>query len=145
MIDRQLTQNFKLSEFIDSPTATRKGFTEQYNPSEDVVASIESLVINLIQPLRNLLPNGIIAISSGYRCKRVNDAVGGKDNSQHLLGDAADCSYYENGVKNNKKLLKTLISSSLVYDQAIEEYQGSWIHLSYTTKRKNRMMHFNIG
>ena len=145
MIDKQLTRNFKLSEFVDSNIATRKKYAEQYQLTSSIANNIESLVVNLIQPLRDLLPDGIIHISSGYRCARVNKDAGGKPNSQHLQGLAADCTYYEGGVKNNAKLLKTLFDSGMVYDQAIEEYNGSWAHLSYVTKRKNRMMHFDIN
>ncbi len=31
-----------------------------------------------------------VIVDSGYRCKIHNEAVGGKENSQHLLGEAAD-------------------------------------------------------
>lgn len=31
-----------------------------------------------------------ITVTSGYRCEKHNKAVGGKENSQHLKGNAAD-------------------------------------------------------
>lgn len=143
-INYQISKNFNLSEFITSPTAIRKGYKEQMQPSDDVVDNIEALVINLLQPIRDLLPFGSIHITSGYRCKRLNDSVGSKDTSQHLSGMAADISYFEDGVKNNKKLFDTIKKSTLVYDQLIDEYNLSWVHVSYNRKGNNRKQSFKI-
>ena len=46
-------------------------------------------VHNILEPLRNLLEKPII-INSGFRSKKVNEAVGGVPKSQHLQGLAAD-------------------------------------------------------
>lgn len=142
MINKAISKNFNLNEFLESQTATRKGFKEQYQPSDEVIDNIEQLVLKVLQPLRDLLPFGTMIVSSGYRCSRLNDSVGGKPNSQHLLGMAVDICYYEDGIKNNKKLFDTLVKSNIIFDQAIKEYgtelNPNWIHISYNTKGKNR-------
>jgi len=126
----QLSGTYFLSDFTRSQTATRLGFTEQFDPPKEVVDYLKALVQNLIQPLRNVLGPGLV-ISSGYRCDRLNTAVGGKPNSQHPKGQAADLEFYENGVKNNQKLINTVIALKLEYDQMLDEFSGSWVHLSY--------------
>lgn len=142
-INKQISNNFNLEEFLQSPTATRKKYLEQFQPSDDIIDNIEELVIKVLQPLRNLLPFGTIHITSGYRCKRVNTDVGGQINSQHLTGCAADCCYYEDGVKSNKKLEDTIVKSGLPFDQVINEFGNSWIHISHV-KNNNRGQHFSI-
>ena len=42
----------------------------------------------ILEPIR--LDTGPLQITSGYRTRAVNDAVGGDDESQHLLGDGVD-------------------------------------------------------
>jgi len=74
-----MTKNFKKSEFdckcgCDMPV--------------DVLANITKLASQLQYIRDNVaLP---ITINSGYRCEAHNKSVGGSENSQHLLGKAAD-------------------------------------------------------
>lgn len=154
MINKSISKNFNINEFLESQTATRKGYKEQFTPSDEVIDNIIVLVTKLIQPLRDILTddgtlNGSIIVSSGYRCPRLNRAIGGKPTSQHQTGMAADLVYYENGVKLNKKLFDILLRSKLLYDQCIMEHgtlnDPAWIHLSYNVNEKaNRRQHFRI-
>jgi len=139
-----LTKNFSLDEFTSSQTATRKGFNEQSVPPDDVKDNLRVLCQELLQPLRDLLPRGIIKISSGYRCKRLNDAVGGKPNSQHVTGMAADTQYFEGGIMKNLKIIEAVKKNNLQFDQMINEYGGQWIHLSYN-KSGNRKQELSIS
>ncbi len=88
-----LSANFKLSEFLRSSTAERQDnlLQAQYNPPSDVVANLTYLVATTLQPLREEFYYPII-INSGYRSPELNTAVGGSKTSQHLIGQAADCS-----------------------------------------------------
>lgn len=86
--DVKLSRNFRLSEFIYSKTANIYGFKKQFEPPVDVINNIQSLVTNVLQPLRNDV--GVININSGYRCEELNIKVGGVPSSQHLSGMAAD-------------------------------------------------------
>jgi zinc D-Ala-D-Ala carboxypeptidase len=72
-----LSKNFTLNELLRSDTANRLKIVEQYTPSQAVVENLRKLCINILQPLRNHL--GVpIRITSGFRCKRTNKAVGSK-------------------------------------------------------------------
>jgi len=75
----KLSENFKLSEFRSKDGA--------YTPDE-VRHNLVKLASQL-QTLRNHLGRRI-HINSGYRSPQHNRAVGGADESQHVLGKAAD-------------------------------------------------------
>jgi hypothetical protein len=65
-------------------------------------------------------------ISSGLRTKKVNDAVGSKDSSQHRTGCA--CDFRVPGMTPDE-VIKAIISSGISYDQVIREFDR-WTHLS---------------
>jgi hypothetical protein len=65
-------------------------------------------------------------ITSGYRSKAVNDAVGSKDTSQHRLGLAAD--FRVPGMTPDA-VVRAIVASGIAYDQVIKEYDA-WTHLS---------------
>jgi zinc D-Ala-D-Ala carboxypeptidase len=140
----QLTKNFHLMEFVKSHTATRECMLEQFSPPKEVIDNLRVLCEKVLQPLRDALPDGVIKVASGYRCHRLNELIGGKDSSQHLQGKAADIQYYENGVMNNKKIIETVKSIPLAFDQMIDEMGGEWVHISYN-EGKNRNHNFNIN
>jgi len=90
-LNMRLSKNFILGEFLRSATAERypKIVEEQNNPSEEIIDSLQYLCKNTLQPLREIL-GAPMKITSGYRCKSLNDLVGSSDRSQHLKGQAAD-------------------------------------------------------
>lgn len=90
-LNMRLSKNFTLGEFLRSATAERyeKIVEEQNNPSEEIIDSLQYLCKNTLQPLREIL-GAPMKITSGYRCKSLNDLVGSSDRSQHLKGQAAD-------------------------------------------------------
>lgn len=121
----QITKNFTLSEFIESDTADRLGIDN--TPSEQAVENITLLCTKLLQPLRSLYGKPMY-INSGYRCEELNKAVGGVESSQHRQGLAADVR-----CENPKALLSCLLSSGLMFDQAI--LYPTFLHLSYRPTR----------
>ena len=90
-IDRKLTCNFSLYELIRSDTAERNKtlLEEQLDPPESIVNNLTYLAQTALQPIREKL-NYPIRVTSGYRSKGVNKAVGGSARSQHVRGEAAD-------------------------------------------------------
>ena len=74
-----MTENFKKSEF-DCKCGCEM--------PEDVLANVTKLA-NQLQYVRDNVAMPI-KINSGYRCQAHNESVGGSENSQHLLGKAAD-------------------------------------------------------
>ena len=88
----RLSDNFVLQEFLRSQTAERQGgdmLAQQMNPDRVIVENLQNLVANVLQPLRTLLRTPF-QITSGYRCEDLNRRIGGSDNSQHCVGQAAD-------------------------------------------------------
>ncbi len=90
--DEQLSENFGLHEMLRSQTARRKGgdiLDSQMNPDRSIIRNLSYLVTTSLQPLRTLLKT-VITVSSGYRCKALNELIGGAESSQHTKGMAAD-------------------------------------------------------
>ena len=125
----QISRNFTYSEFTASRIA--KGFHIDNNiPSEYVRLNIHALVTLLLQPLRDACGHPL-KVNSGYRCKKLNDLVGGSKNSQHMKGQAADIAS-----DAPIRLARIVIDRGLDFDQMI--LYPNFIHLSYTFERANR-------
>ena len=121
----QLSPHFTLEEMIFSSTAARMGINN--DASLEVVANLKRTA-NGLERVRQLLNNNAIRISSGYRCKALNEAVRGQPNSQHMTGQAVDfTSTYGNPVQ----LVQLIKKSGMEYDQLICEF-NSWVHISFT-------------
>ena len=103
----QLTKNFSLNEFLKSNTATRMGIGEQFAPPQFVLDNIDNLAQQL-QVARDYFGEPMV-FSSGYRCKRLNTAVGGVANSAHTTGSAVDIEFHSEA--QAKKLIEALIKA----------------------------------
>lgn len=136
-----LTKNFKLADFTRSQTATRQGIDN--TPDGDIVGNLTRLCQNILQPLRDQTGFPII-VTSGFRCPLLNVRIGGSSTSQHVYGEAADiiCPQYD-----ERELFDLIRTSPLDFDQLI--YEGTWVHVSQTNKRRNRrevlVAHFQRG
>lgn len=129
----RLSKNFVLSEIIRSGTAKRLSINNE--PSKEHLQSLSLLITNIIQPMRDDL--GPIRISSGYRSKELNRAVGGSNKSQHCKGEALDLQFWRDGKMCNKEIYDYILNSDLEFDQMINEFDFSWIHISLK-ERDNR-------
>lgn len=134
----KISKNFNLREFAVSTSATAKGHTIII--PDNLIPNIVSLVENVLQPICDAT-GWHDKINSGYRDDFTNNLVGGVPNSQHRTGEASDNMFFR---KDNGKniyilpidVLKKVVDLDLDFDQMIA-YNG-FVHLSYTTKRKNR-------
>ena len=124
----RLSRNFKYSEFEYSNTAKRLGIDNTI--PADVRDNIKALVDNILQPLRDSW-GGPLFINSGYRCKELNDAVGGVETSQHRLGQAADVACTDPAAL--ARLIKWL---RLDFDQV--GLYPNFLHISYRNDGENR-------
>lgn len=126
----QLTEHFTLEELYSSHTAVRLGINNA--PSTDLYPNLLRLAGGL-ERVRNLV--GPVIVSSGYRSPKLNAAVGGEKNSQHLSGLAADivCPYFG----KPRQVAQFLVSRAeeIKFDQLILEYPdsstGGWVHISF--------------
>ena len=135
----QLTDHFHLSEFVRSETATRLGIDNSINDPE-IISNIRNLCERVLEPLRAFAGCPII-INSGYRCPRLNEAVGGSRRSQHMKGEACDIRIADSATGDR---WYSWMKENLPYDQLIKEraHKSSgtfWIHVSLRRdKAKNR-------
>jgi len=93
---------------------------------------MQHLVDILLQPIRNAL--GPIRISSGYRNPSLNRAIGGSSKSQHCKGEALDLQFWKGGKMCNKEVYEWVLKSGIEFDQMINEFNFSWVHLSLKGK-----------
>lgn len=131
----QISNNFKLGEFTYSPTAIANGIDN--TPRQYAIDNIKTLVIELLQPLRDKYGQ-VMSINSGFRCSELNTKVGGVLTSQHLEGKAADVR-----VVNPRDLLMFLLKTDLVFDQAI--LYPTFLHLSYNEGKNRRQVLYAKG
>lgn len=139
----KLTDNFTLEELIKSSTATKLNIDN--NPTEEITSNLLELSTKILQPIRNVYGKPIV-ISSGYRCTKLNKAVGGVSTSQHVKGEAADIHTVYDTVQHNKELFKLIEKmvkdGKIIVGQLIDEYNYNWIHVSLpNSKHKNQILH----
>lgn len=137
-----LSKNFTLEEMIRSGTASRLGFKEQFTPDSEVKENLTALCVHVLQPLRDFLKQSLF-VSSGYRCPRLNKAIGGANGSQHLSGEAADIN--ATGTMSNNEIIAAIKHAKLPIDQCIVEFRDengepNWIHVSYSDKRRGEFL-----
>lgn len=139
-LNKKITANFTLGEFIHSRTAIRFGLkSQQENPPQSVIDNITALVVNVLEPLR--AHSGPIVVNSGYRSPAVNKAIGGSPSSQHMTGEAADI---ESPSGDNRKLAELIVKLKLPFDQMILEFgtdeRPEWIHVSYSSRHRRQIL-----
>ena len=131
----KLSAHLDLSEVTRSDMAKRKGISNM--PTPEHIENFKKLAENIFEPIRKHF--GVpIMISSGYRSKELNTAIGGSATSQHSFGEAIDIDMdgTPNGVTN--KMVFDYIKANLNFDQLINEFNYSWVHVSYESTGKQR-------
>lgn len=134
---RQKTINseyFTLDEFTQSATAKRCGINN--TPSPAIVANLQYGVSMILEPLRRYMQEPII-ITSGYRCKELNEVVRGVPNSWHCLGNAADI--HVSGKEDAAKKF-TFLKNCASVDTVLFEHSGNsqWIHVQWDVSKTPR-------
>ena len=85
-LDLNLTQNFKLKEFLTSSHLTPQQLLQSLTP--EILENI-FILATYLQKIRNLTQKPI-TITSAFRTPQLNKLIGGSSNSLHLIGKAAD-------------------------------------------------------
>ena len=133
--DLRLTEHLKLSEFTRSSTAKNLGIPNVLDLEQ--VSNLQYLCREILEPLREWM-NEPITISSGFRCPKLNKAVGGVSNSQHMTGEAADI--HLPSIEKGKKYLEFIIENCR-FHQVIWEHDKSgtyWIHFAIRQNAPNK-------
>lgn len=136
-------KHFELKEFVVSDKARALGIDN--TPTEEAKERIEEMVRNLLDPLREAwavycanehLGTPALRITSGYRCPRLNKAVGGSPTSAHVAGLAADIVPQNSRLVEFKRFAHAWLQKRGKFDQMISECENDggvpqWVHLGY--------------
>ena len=95
------------------------------SPNQAEIENLQRLA-NFLEEVKIVLGGKPVMISSGFRCKALNDAVGSKDTSQHRIGCAAD--FRVPGMTPDE-VVRAIIVSGIGYQQIIREFDR-WTHIS---------------
>ena len=121
----RLSEHFTLEEMTRSQMASRHGIINK--PNDIQLENLKTLAkgMELVRTKLDSLP---IIISSGFRCEALNDLLGSKRTSQHIMGLACDftCDRYA----HVGRVFEVIADSSIPLDQLILEY-NSWIHIAF--------------
>jgi zinc D-Ala-D-Ala carboxypeptidase len=131
----KLSAHLDLSEVIRSESAKRNGISNM--PIALHIENFKLLAEKVFEPIR--VHFGCpIHISSGYRSAELNRCIGGSSTSQHCYGEAIDIDMdgSTSGVTN--KMVFDYIKDNLEFDQLINEFDYSWVHVSYESTGKQR-------
>ena len=133
---------FCYEELIYSETALKKRIRNK--TSKAIESNLQRLVNDILDPLRRAYGRAIL-VSSGFRCKEVNQAVGGVGNSQHTTGCAADITAGSRSA--NRELARLIVSLNLPWCQLINEKDYAWVHISIEndpkTSPKRQILYYN--
>lgn len=124
---------FSIEELCDSVTAKELGIDN--TPTPQAVENMTRLINVVLDPLREAYGKPITT-SSGYRSPALNKVTkGASKTSQHMTGEAVDITVKS---KEGNKWLFDYIKENLPYDQLIDEYNYSWVHVSLDADMCNR-------
>jgi zinc D-Ala-D-Ala carboxypeptidase len=128
-----MTQHFTLREMIYSKTAADLGI-DNYPDTVQLFHLFE--LAHSLELVREYFDNRKIVITSAFRSKALNKAVGGATNSAHLNGYAAD--FYVIGNKSTEEYFLYLKEIDMNINQCILE--DTVIHLDITPGGKREFL-----
>lgn len=133
----KLSENLTLAEAIRSESAKRLGVSNM--PTPEHIENGKVVAEKVFQPIRNHFKQPI-HISSFYRSKALNSAIGGSKSSQHCTMEAMDIDM--DGTSITNKQVFDYIKANLEFDQLIWEFgtknNPDWVHVSYSVKGPQR-------
>ena len=127
---------FTFLEMIKSSTADKNNIDN--NPTNPEIIDNINYTMERLDEIREKYGKPII-ITSGYRCSELNKKVGGKSNSFHLKGLAADLKYSVE--------LWTFLTQHAKFDKLILETSKSakWIHCQFSKENeRNQIFSLNV-
>ena len=137
---KNISKYISYQEATTSQTAVRKGIKN--DPGDNELLAMQLVGIRVFDVVREHFKTPL-RVSSFYRSPELNSAIGGSSRtSQHVKGQAIDI---QGTGKVTNKMIFDYIKENLDFDQLINEYNYSWVHVSYVSKEKNRKQILKIG
>lgn len=141
-----LTPHFTLAEMTASSTAKRLGLDN--TPTAEALANL-SRTAQMLERVRAQLGGKAVIVTSAYRGRQVNQAVGGATSSDHMQGQAADIQVPSYGKPYDVARALVPHLDALGIGQLIYESSGAsqWVHVStrVPTKPVNRVITIAVG
>ena len=167
----KLSEHFTLEELVYSDTAKAKKIQNTPLPvhkktlahtCEYCLEKIRALLNEKYKEYKgNKVKQVTIKVTSGYRCPKLNAAVGGAPTSQHVRGECADIEavvIYTNGKREvlpfnvlYEDIKAWVKEGRLSVDQCIQEQNSAgakWVHVSLKDQIKNsrgQFLKYNNG
>ena len=135
MKDIKLSKNLALTEMLRSESAKRRGISNK--ATKEHIENMKILAEKVFQPIRDHFKVPI-RISSGYRSRELNAIIGGSQTSQHSEGKAMDVDM--DGTKITNKQIFDFIRQNLEFDQLINEFDYSWVHVSFNLGKNRKQV-----
>lgn len=129
MHESKITLHFSWNEYTKSDTAKAHHINNaitDWDTRDNAVALFE----NVVEPARDSYGEPVF-VTSGYRCKELNELVGGVDDSQHQYGEAVDVT-----CSDLRRLAETIIKLRLPFDQL--GLNNNYMHISHKRDGENR-------
>ena len=132
------TTYFKVDEFLRSETAEKLGIDN--TPTDHEIIENIQYTMEYLNKVREEFGEPIY-VNSGYRCKALNEAVGGSKNSYHMTGLAVD-------IRWNPRLFEFMMSN-WHFDKLIREKSKKtyWIHVQLKQnieEEQNRVIYMTV-
>lgn len=135
----QLSEHLDLVEVTRSESAKRNNVANQPTPAH--LNNLKLLAEKVFEPIRTHFAKPIF-ISSGYRSKELNAAIGGSATSQHCKGEAIDIDMDGSSGGVSNAMVFEYIKNNLDFDQLIWEFGNNanpdWVHVSYSSSGRQR-------
>lgn len=127
----KLSKHFTLAEFTVTSTGIKN--------VPDIEAHVRALHVTAsnMETVRRLLGDKPIRITSGYRNRLVNAAVGGVSISDHTLGYAVD---FKHSFLSAKECAERIAESCIAFDQLILERRDSLLHISFNPRLRREIL-----
>lgn len=130
---------FSLKEFLRSDVAERAGWVDV--PTFSVVYNLSELCRRILDPVAEKFDHPVV-VTSGWRSPRLNNAVGGVINSQHITGNAADIRPYINKeITKLWSIIQEMIDNEEIEpDQVIYYRRRGFIHISWDAEPRKQII-----
>ena len=127
----KLTEHFELEEM--ACTTHKELAKTNLEEAKKIMGRMYQLA-GFAERIRGIIGRPLI-INSGFRCVKLNNAVGGCLTSSHLYAEAIDVRV---AGKSASEVFRILAASDLKYDQLILEKTSNaqWVHVSIGSKKE---------
>lgn len=138
----KLSTHFSWAEVSASNTARGLGID---NSVPDELKDNVRAQAKLMESARDILGGHAVLVTSWYRCRSLNAAVGGVEKSAHRLGFACDfvCPTVGDALAVAKAVEQGLRERGVEFDQLIAE--GTWVHLAAGPGKRRQVMTMHAG